>query len=73
MDRTLQKGDLVLIRDGFDRPPLYPYKGCGMFIKYGTVEKYGAEYKVAYVLIEGSIQAFDYPYWEIEKVINEDR
>ena len=72
MDQTLQKGDLVEIRDGFDRPPLYRYNEYGIFLRWGTMEKFGAEYKVAYVLIEGSVQAFDYPYWEVEKV-NKDQ
>tara|TARA_R110002110_G_scaffold40590_2_gene129806 strand:- start:907 stop:1137 length:231 start_codon:yes stop_codon:yes gene_type:complete len=68
MEQTLEAGDLVQIRDGFNRPPIYPYDEYGIFIKWGSAEKYGAKYKVAYILIEGLLQAFDYPYWEIEKV-----
>ena len=46
MEQTLEAGDLVQIRDGFNRPPIYPYDEYGIFIKWGSAEKYGAKLKV---------------------------
>mgnify|MGYP005825843935 CR=1 FL=1 len=68
MEEGLKAGDLVQIKDGFDRPPLYPYKNYGVFVKYGEKYKYGAQFKTAFVYIEGKVQEFDDPYWKLEKV-----
>ena len=68
MEDNLKVGDLVQVKDGFDRPPIYPYPGLGIFVKYGKKYKHSAEYKTAFVYIEGKIQEFDDPFWDLEKV-----
>jgi hypothetical protein len=68
VEEDLKEGDLVQVKDGFERPPIYPYKNYGVFVKYGEKYKYGAQFKTAFVYIEGQIREFDSPYWILEKV-----
>ena len=68
MKEDLKAGDLVQIKDGFDRPPIYPYSSLGIFVRYGEKYRYSLKYKTAFVYIEEKIQEFDDPYWDLEKV-----
>jgi len=68
MKEDLKAGDLVHVKDGMDRPPIYPHKNFGIFVKYGEKYKYGGKYKTAFVYLEGKLREFDDPYWDLEKV-----
>ena len=46
MEQTLEAGDLVQIRDGFNRPPLYPYDEYGIFIKWGSARSMAQNTKI---------------------------
>jgi len=64
----MKKGDLIKIKDGFDRDPVY-LDGVGVFIAYESEIKHGRGTEQLVdkwiVFFEGKNQAFDEPYWKV--------
>ena len=63
----IKMGDLVRIKDGFDRKPVY-LDGYALYLgEYG--DSPGLPGHCVYtVWHEGRVQVFDEPYWGLEKV-----